>query len=258
MGYDQNCLLTAPNPWQCLAASVKAVTVRPPHSSGTHHSSYLLSRGTEQHGHFVSVQHQPGIIAGWRHMSLGGGVPFPVDGAAHMRLQQMKHLNNPLRIRFVDDVLSQTYGGPGLPGKVDVVYLKGLRRGHKLDVKVGSPGKGGVGGLAKEPADGAEASFIDRGGAGGGRENSPIIDALKAYAAQRKNTVKEPLCFLEPGTYTVEWPYDISTATVVAIGPGGGGGGGIGDTLPGEDGEDGLPGATFIFPTYVPVQRPRE
>ena len=99
---------------------------------------------------------------------------------------------------------------------------------------------------------------FDRGGAGGGRENILIIEALMAYATKRKGTVNEPLCFLEPGIHTVRWPHDTSTATVVAIRPGGGGGGGMGDTLPGEDGEDGLPGATFIFPTYIPVQRPRE
>ena len=45
---------------------------------------------------------------------------------------------------------------------------------------------------------------------------------------------------------------------MVQIGPGGGGGGAAGDIMPGEDGEDGLLGATFIIPTYLPLQRPRE
>jgi hypothetical protein len=63
---------------------------------------------------------------------------------------------------------------------------------------------------------------------------------------------------LEPGEHEIEWPYDTSTGTLVQINPGGGGGGGAGDTLPGEDGEDGLQGATFLFPTYLPMQRPRE
>jgi hypothetical protein len=156
----------------------------------------------------------------------------------------------------VADVLSQTYGRPGKPGAVDVVYLRGLRRGHKLDVKVGRPGRGGSGGPAKETANRSDSSFVDRGGVGGGRETSPLLDALNAYAARQKHTANEPLCFLEPGLYTVEWPYNTSTATVVAIGPGGGGG--MGDDLPGEGGEDGMSGATFIFPTYFPVQRTRE
>ncbi len=156
------------------------------------------------------------------------------------------------------EVLSQTYGRPGKPGSVEVVYLNGLGRGQKLDVKVGFPGKGGVCGSPAERSSDGDSHFVDRGGAGGGREHLPIIDAFTAYAESCKGTVNEPLCFLKPGVYTVEWPYDTSTATLVQVSPGGGGGGGAGDTLLGEDGEDGLPGATFLFPTYLPAQRPRE
>ena len=76
------------------------------------------------------------------------------------------------------------------------------------------------------------------------------------YANSLSETYLKPLTFSEPGDYTIEWPYDTETATLVMINPGGGGGGGMGDILPGEDGEDGLPGATFVFPTYVPSQRP--
>ena len=152
-------------------------------------------------------------------------------------------------------VLSQTYGRPGGPGAVEVVYLIGLRRGQIINVSLGVPGKGGVGGPPESPDD--ESDFVDRGGAGGGRENTPLIDAFTAYAESCKGSEKEPLCFLEPGEHKVEWPYDTPTATLVLIHPGGGGGGAEGDTRLGEDGEDGLPGAAFLFPTYVPVQRPR-
>lgn len=156
----------------------------------------------------------------------------------------------------VTDVLSETYGRPGDPGRVEVRYLRGLRRGYGIDVNVGSPGRGGAGGPPTESSD-DNPPFVDRGGAGGGRETIPIVDAFKAYAANLKGTESEPLCFLEPGVHTVEWPYDTPTATLVIINPGGGGGGGMGDTMAGEDGEDGLPGATFIFPTYLPMQRSR-
>lgn len=156
-------------------------------------------------------------------------------------------------------VLSQSYGRPGNPGRVEVTYLAGLSMGDQLELTVGIPGKGGKGGDARDtsPLDDEQSDFADRGGAGGGRENAPIIDAFIAYAKAREGTKDEPLCFLEPGSHTIIWPFETPTATVVAIGPGGGGGGGMGDTLPGEDGEDGLLGATFIFPTYVPTQRPR-
>ena len=156
------------------------------------------------------------------------------------------------------DVLSQTYGGPGEGGQVKVFYLSGLHRGYELTVKVSFPGKGGAGGPPAEPSSVDDSHFVDRGGAGGGRENVPIIDAFTTYTEKFRGTEQEPLCFLEPGEHRVQWPYNTPTATVVQIDPGGGGGGGGGDTLQGEDGEDGLPGATFIFPTYVPVQRPRE
>ena len=156
------------------------------------------------------------------------------------------------------DVLSQTYGRPGAPGNVEVAYLHGLRRGDKLTVKVGSPGKGGAGGPPAEQSSDGDSQFTGRGGAGGGRENLPIIDAFKVYTERHKGADKEPLCFLKPGEHEIEWPYSTPPGTLVQIDPGGGGGGGAGDTLPGEDGEDGLPGATFIFPTYLPSQRPRE
>ena len=156
------------------------------------------------------------------------------------------------------DVLSMTYGKPGGPGEVEVGYVNGLKRGDKLDVHVPTPGKGGKGGPAQTPEnEGERTEFVDRGGAGGGRENLPIIQALKSYAESVKGTKHEPLYFLEPGDYTVQWSYDTSTATIVGIGSGGGGGGGFGEDQPGEDGEDGINGATFIFPTYLPVQRPR-
>ena len=155
------------------------------------------------------------------------------------------------------EVLSQTYGRPGKPGNVEVHYLDGLRQGAKLTVNIGSPGKGGAGGPPAEVSGHGDSSFVDRGGAGGGRENVPIIDALTAYAESHKGTEKEPLCFFEQGEHEVEWPYHTSTATLVIINPGGGGGGGSGDSSPGEDGEEGLPGATFLIPTHVPVQRPR-
>ena len=155
------------------------------------------------------------------------------------------------------EVLSQTYGRPGSPGKVEIAYLSGLRLGQYIEVELGHPGKGGAGGPAIEsPVEGGP-QFVHRGGAGGGRENAPILDSLTAYAQNCAGTKNEPLCFLEPGKHEVEWPYDTSTATLVVVHPGGGGGGGAGDTLPGEAGEDGLPGAAFMFPTYIPVQKPR-
>ena len=157
------------------------------------------------------------------------------------------------------EVLSLTYGRPGNPGRVDVTYETGLSLGCQLNVTVGEPGKGGKGGLPSEIAAGNEdLGFVDRGGAGGGRENLPIINAFVAYAKTCEGTEHQPLYFLEPGPHELVWPYETATATIVAIGAGGGGGGGIGDTLPGENGEDGLAGAIFIFPTYLPVQRPRK
>ena len=151
--------------------------------------------------------------------------------------------------------ISPTYGRLGEPGEVKVLYLQGLSRGAQFNLSVGAPGSGGKGGLASEN-EGVIAEFPNRGGAGGGRENTPIIDALTMYANSLSEDYLKPLSFSYPGDHTIEWPYDTDTATVIMINPGGGGGGGMGDTLPGEDGEDGLPGVTFVFPTYVPSQRP--
>ena len=157
----------------------------------------------------------------------------------------------------MQEVLSQTYGRPGSPGLVEVNYLSGLRRGQKIEMEVGEPGKGGSGGPPASAEDGSDdTEFVDRGGAGGGRENIPIIESLKSYAKAHQGTEYEPIFFLQPGAYVIEWPYDTTTATLVIIGSGGGGGGGMGDTLPGEDGENGLPGAIFLFPTIIPTQRP--
>ena len=156
-------------------------------------------------------------------------------------------------------VLSQSYGRPGNPGRVDVTYLTDLFKGCQLDITVGAPGKGGKGGEAVDSSlEDEKSDFVDRGGAGGGRENVPIIEALMAYAESCEGSERQPLCFLDPGHHTIDWPFETPTATVVMIAPGGGGGGGMGDTLPGEDGEDGLPGAAFIFPTYLFAQRPRD
>ena len=160
----------------------------------------------------------------------------------------------------MNEVLSQTFGRPGKPGSVEVTYMSGLRYGCSLLVRVGFPGKGGRGGPAVDQTDDVDADppFVDRGGAGGGHANAPILEALIAYAESRKGTRDEPLCFLKPGDHQAEWPYHTPMATMVQIGPGGGGGGAAGDIMPGEDGEDGLLGATFIIPTYLPLQRPRE
>lgn len=38
-------------------------------------------------------------------------------------------------------VLSQSYGRPGNPGRVDVTYLTDLFKGCQLDITVGAPGK---------------------------------------------------------------------------------------------------------------------
>ena len=159
----------------------------------------------------------------------------------------------------MSSVLSQTYGRPGGPGSVEVLYLNGLEKGSSITVTVGEPGKGGPGGPPNSEVDASLISdFVDRGGAGGGRENLPIIEAFLNHAECLKDIDKQPLCLLDPGKHELIWPYDTSTVTLVMINPGGGGGGGIGEVLPGEDGEDGLPGAAFLFPTYLPVQRPRE
>ena len=84
----------------------------------------------------------------------------------------------------------------------------------------------------------------------------PIVEGLKAYAEAQQGTDNEPIFLLQPSAYVIEWPFDTPTATVTIIG--GGGGGGMGDTLPGEDGENGLADAAFLFPTNIPTQRSRE
>ncbi len=156
---------------------------------------------------------------------------------------------------MVTTVLSSTYGRPGNPGQVQVSYMNGLYRGCEIEVAVGSPGKGGAGGPPGEQFDDVQDPFVHRGGAGGGRENIPIIKAFEMYAESHKGTEHEPLLFTTPGIHKCNWPYNTPTATIVEIGPGGGGGGGAGEILPGEDGEDGLLGATFVIPTYIPLQR---
>ena len=129
-------------------------------------------------------------------------------------------------------VLSNTFGRPGDPGTVQVSYLDNLRKGAKFPIPVRSPGIGGTGGPVAyqgEPAPDLDnlpdtaADFSHRGGAGGGRENLPLIEALSRYAELIKGTEREPLCFMEPGEFEVEWPYDTATATVVMVNPGGGG-----------------------------------
>ena len=76
-------------------------------------------------------------------------------------------------------------------------------------------------------------------------------------ADSKADSYLAPLYFLDPGIHELTWPYDTSTATMVIVQPGGGGGGGAGERfLPGEDGENGLGGAVFIFPTDIPLQRP--
>lgn len=106
----------------------------------------------------------------------------------------------------MNEVLSQTFGRPGKPGSVEVTYMSGLRYGCSLLVRVGFPGKGGRGGPAVDQTDDVDADppFVDRGGAGGGRENAPILEALIAYAESRKGTRDEPLCFLKPGDHQAE------------------------------------------------------
>lgn len=117
------------------------------------------------------------------------------------------------------EVLSRTYGRPGPPGEVEVAYLRGLREGDTLTVEVDFPGKGGAGGPPAELSGEGDAEFVDRGGAGGGRENTPIFEALKAYAEGFIGSDEEPLCFLEPGKHEFEWPCKTSTGTLVRIGP---------------------------------------
>ena len=153
-------------------------------------------------------------------------------------------------------VLSQTFGRPGQPGAVDVIYLAELRKGSVFEVVLLTPGEGGKGGPALREPEPGDVPFVHRGGAGGGRENAPIVEALRAYAESLNESENPPFVFLEAGSHMVEWPYDIPTATIVIISPGGGGGGGWGEVFTGQDGENGVPGAAFVFPTHVPPQRP--
>ena len=160
------------------------------------------------------------------------------------------------------------FGKPGEPGWVEVIHLRDLANQVPIEFSVGTPGKPGQGGQAEIPGDLPQGiievqDLLNPGGAGGGRENAPIIEALKLYAESLVGAYLKPLCFLEPGHYEFPWPYDTPTATMVRIGPGGGGGGG-GATVTeqggrllvrhGAEGEEGLPGAVFIFPTEVPTQ----
>ena len=152
--------------------------------------------------------------------------------------------------------ISETYGQPGGPGSVEIHYLRGLHRGYEIDISVGVPGVGGKGGIIQgNTNEDRIAEFPNRGGAGGGRENIPIVEALTAYADSRSESYLKPLIFTDPGDHKITWPYDTDTATLVIVNPGGGGGGGMGETLPGEDGEDGLRGIVFLIPTEVPTQR---
>ena len=90
------------------------------------------------------------------------------------------------------DVISETYGRPGGPGAVTVEYWSGLHRAQPLKASVGFPGKGGAGGPAAHPSEDGGSDFVDRGGAGGGRENVPLIDALKAYSQSLAGTELQP------------------------------------------------------------------
>lgn len=155
-------------------------------------------------------------------------------------------------------MFSAVDGQPGQAGPVTVKHLNELRKGMILKIEVGAGGKGGNGGDPAPSFDvnSPELGKVHRGGIGGGRENLPIIEAFRDYASKFAGAKHEGLCFLEPGTYEVDWPYNTPTATLVIIGAGGGGGGAMGgDILPGEDG---LPGATFLFPTYIPLHRPSD
>ena len=154
--------------------------------------------------------------------------------------------------------LSDSFGKPGGPGSVRVVYFGGLYEGSNFSTYVGKPGKGGKGGpTGKEPTvQEEEVTIAYKGGAGGGRENVPLIIALRRYAESLQDTSWPPFIFDEPGDHQVVWPFkDVSTATMVIINPGGGGGGGAGDVVEGEEGEEGLTGITIIFPTDLPLVR---
>ena len=155
--------------------------------------------------------------------------------------------------------LEREFGKQGGPGSVEIIYVSGLCYGEFIDAKVGEPGKGGKGGdpAPEESVKENAMPYLNQGGAGGGRENIPLIEAFKLYAEKMKATKYEPLCFLEPGGHCKRWQHkQTDTATVVIINPGGGGGGGAGNIVEGEAGEYGIRGATFVFPTYLVTQRP--
>ena len=156
------------------------------------------------------------------------------------------------------EILSETYGRPGGPGAVEVQYASGLFKGCPIRLELASPGQGGQGGLPDTPTDSEAVPFVHRGGAGGGRENTPILDALVAYAKSREGTEHEPLYLLSAERRDFTWPHDTPTATIVTVQPGGGGGGGMGELLAGQEGEDGLEGAVFMFPTYLLAQNPQQ
>ena len=154
-------------------------------------------------------------------------------------------------------VLPEPYGKPGGPGGIVVTYLNDLYPGATIAIHLLESRQGGKGGpvVRKSTVQEKEVAIANRGGAGGGRENVPIIVALTNYANSLKDTAQPPLIFLEPGEHRVVWPYETSTATLVNIGPGGGGGGGAGNIVEGLDGEDGLMGAAFLFPTDIPLSQ---
>ena len=89
------------------------------------------------------------------------------------------------------------YGRPGKPGIVEVAYLSGLQLGHTIEVEVGHPGKGGAGGPAIESPVQGGPQFVDRGGAGGGRECS---HSGCSQRTRRTATEKEPLCSWNRGS----------------------------------------------------------
>ena len=153
------------------------------------------------------------------------------------------------------DVLSQTFGRPGGPGGVEVLYEGRFTKGCTFSVEVGTPGTGGKGGLLPmRPMIIMLRLSSIAGGAGGGRENRPLINAFVAYAMSRQGTKYEPLYSLVPGLQEFTWPYDTSTDTIVLIQPGGG----MGEIVAGQDGQEGLMGAAFIFPTYILAQNPED
>ena len=150
----------------------------------------------------------------------------------------------------------QLFGQPGKPGEILVKCLDGLFKGVRISVKVPEGGEGGSGGNRRENLVDIvqEQVPLIRGGAGGGYEYLPIIEAFNFYLVNC-GTEDKPLVFKEPGHYEAEWPYDSPTATMVFIGAGGGGGGAAGFVRDGEPGEQGLSGQIWIFPTYVERHR---